>query len=333
MDTEEQFCNVRSVMTRLVSAQGGLHESASYHLATGGQFLRARVVLQSSRALCLSDNAAVSMAAALEFLHNASLVHDDIQDGDPIRRGKPSVWKKYGVNSAVTLGDFFITLAFAAALEIETSAELKSALLNLMVQRTSETIRSQAHEMDLREGSAVTVSDYENVARGKTGSLLALAVEGPLVLSGARNELCRAANVAFTWFGLAYQIHDDVLDFLFETDQRQRDSLGQVACTNAVLVHCPAPVALRKDLALLTCDQSANNDDRRTHTISNAACSAVRHFFEACERSREAATALQDEIQQVLEEAISATSVSLRKVTNFMQENGVMRRTELARFK
>ena len=86
---EQQIPMVRSFMSRLAFEQVGLAESAKYHLGTGGQFFRAILALRTSRALGLSEAAAVPMAAALELLHNASLIHDDLQDGVRLGEGIP----------------------------------------------------------------------------------------------------------------------------------------------------------------------------------------------------------------------------------------------------
>jgi geranylgeranyl diphosphate synthase type I len=84
------------------------------HLASGGKRLRASLALCATRALGGSPCAGVAWAAACEMLHNASLVHDDLQDGDTLRRGQPTVWSRYGAAQAVNVGDLMLMLPFLA---------------------------------------------------------------------------------------------------------------------------------------------------------------------------------------------------------------------------
>ncbi|MCA9571733.1 MAG: polyprenyl synthetase family protein, partial [Myxococcales bacterium] len=78
---------------------------AREHLATGGKRLRARLALATMQALGGDRREAVPWAAAAEMLHNATLVHDDLQDGDAVRRGHPAVWARHGANQAINVGD------------------------------------------------------------------------------------------------------------------------------------------------------------------------------------------------------------------------------------
>ena len=89
-----------------------IDKMALYHLRTGGKRLRGRLALCAAKDQSVNPEQALLWAAACELLHNATLIHDDIQDNDPIRRGQPSLWKKFGVAQAINVGDFFIFKAF-----------------------------------------------------------------------------------------------------------------------------------------------------------------------------------------------------------------------------
>src|SRR5262245_18866186 len=98
-DLTDQIHCVQRLMQRLAHTDGKLGQSAAYHLNTGGKFLRVRLALSVCAALDVERKNAIYLAAACEFLHNASLVHDDIQDRDVQRRGQASVWHRYGLNT------------------------------------------------------------------------------------------------------------------------------------------------------------------------------------------------------------------------------------------
>ena len=93
-----------------------MNQMAQYHLDSGGKCLRGRLALAEGSSLDLADEDAMKWAMTCELLHNATLIHDDIQDNDPIRRGQPSLWKKYGVAQAINAGDFLIFRALCCLL-------------------------------------------------------------------------------------------------------------------------------------------------------------------------------------------------------------------------
>ena len=96
------------ILSRLPQAGEPLSFAAAHHFENPGKMLRARMVMRGAHLLSVDNAAAVRWAAAVELLHNASLVHDDICDGDKLRRGQQAVWAKFGRHVALTLGDWLI---------------------------------------------------------------------------------------------------------------------------------------------------------------------------------------------------------------------------------
>lgn len=307
---------VKAVMSRISKAEGELGESAKYHLDSGGHFLRASLIARTCCSLGIGESSTVSMGAALEFLHNASLIHDDVQDSDEVRRSQPSVWKKYGVNTAVSLGDFFITLAYLAAMEIDTPHEIKVSLLQLMAQRTLEVIRGQAREMDSRSLSRLAIDDYEEIARAKTGPLIALTMEGPLLLSGASYAILNAAKSALTWFGLAYQIRDDIQDYLSHKSIGNGDAERWSCSLNCVALCYSADVdsaSKLKPSGMDLLDSAPNAKQELIESLRQrvAIDTACIRFRNACDHSRAEAAALPTALRQIIEETVDAISISL----------------------
>ena len=112
--TGEALVRVEALMELLIGTQDPCAEMASYHMSTGGKRIRGRLALDSALALGVDPSGAVAWAAACELMHNASLVHDDLQDGDMVRRGHEALWVKYGREQAINAGDLLLMLPFVA---------------------------------------------------------------------------------------------------------------------------------------------------------------------------------------------------------------------------
>ena len=219
--------------------------AAQHHFAAGGGRVRARICLQVSFGLGLAEADALRLAVCCELLHNASLVQDDLLDRTALRRGQASIWALWGETVAVCTGDLMLAGAYAELAAIEQPGRLPALLLHVH-GRTREVILGQAAE---KSGPAPrTLAEYERLATGKSASLLALAVELPLLTvwgapanaeplwtgQDARRVDAQAALLtawrAATAFALAYQIADDLQDV---RQDRGEGSLNVVALLEA----------------------------------------------------------------------------------------------------
>lgn len=183
--------------------------AALYHIKTGGQRVRARLGLHASLALGQSIDDAITLATAAELLHNASLVHDDLQDRDCTRRGSPTVWAIYGDNIAICAGDLLLASAYRA-LSAYSDCQKLPELLMLAFDRTAAAIDGQCDDLSSLINSH-DLADYEKIATAKSGALLSLPIEFALVASG-RTDLTTHARSAAEAFAIAYQIADDLTD-------------------------------------------------------------------------------------------------------------------------
>lgn len=185
---------------------------ANEHLSTGGRRVRARLALDAAEALSVPVGAAVPWAAAVELLHNATLVHDDIQDGDRVRRGQPTVWVRHGSNQAINAGDLMLMLPWLAIAEAAVDEAIRFRLGAALAERAQRTVRGQVDEMDLLGGRRLDSATYMRVIAGKTGHLLAVPVEGAALLAGRSPADARALARPFEDIGLLFQLVDDVVD-------------------------------------------------------------------------------------------------------------------------
>ncbi|MEQ8403472.1 MAG: polyprenyl synthetase family protein [Oceanicaulis sp.] len=181
-------------------------DAIDHHLAAGGGRTRGRTALSTGLALGLSETVSLAIAAGCELLHNASLLHDDIQDRDTLRRGRPAAWTIFGEASALLAGDAMISAAYAALAE----APRTGVLIAHAHRRVAETIAGQARDLDAG-GRALSLQAYEAAASAKSGPLFALALELPLLAAGCEADTRRAGEAAHR-FALAYQMNDDLAD-------------------------------------------------------------------------------------------------------------------------
>lgn len=182
------------------------------HLATGGKRLRARLALATVQALGKPRELGIPWAAAAELLHNATLVHDDIQDGDPMRRGRPAVWSRHGVNQAINVGDLLLMLPYRAVHHLEVDDGVKWALSNALSSYAEDVVRGQSEEMGLLPHCRFDWEGYRGAAEGKTAGLFALPVYGGARIAGCTHEEANGMAKEMRSIGLLFQIADDVLD-------------------------------------------------------------------------------------------------------------------------
>ncbi len=195
------------------------------HIAGGGKRFRARLALQAVQALGDRDTDGIAWAASCELLHNASLIHDDIQDGDRFRRGKEALWVRHGAAHAINAGDLCISLAFAVIGSVPTSDAQRWQLANLLACSTRRIVEGQAAEMRLLlTGAIPTWHDYASCVEGKTSALFSLPIEGAALIAGRSVEDAAALGDAFRPLGVLFQIQDDILDLYGKNGRDQSGS-------------------------------------------------------------------------------------------------------------
>ncbi len=196
------------------------------HLATGGKRLRARLALAAAAALDVDLRDASGWAAACELLHNATLIHDDLQDGDTTRRGRPTVWAAHGMAQAINAGDLMLFLPTLAIERIAVSEAVRYRLAVSLARHACEVVRGQSSELELKHlfGTRELTSGYERCIRGKTAALFVLPVEGAALLAGFEPLAAREIAWAFDDAGLLFQIQDDVLDLYGDKGRNETGS-------------------------------------------------------------------------------------------------------------
>ncbi len=178
-----------------------------------GKRIRPLLVLLSTAAAGGDWKKALPAAAAVELIHNFSLIHDDIQDNSPIRRGRATVWIKWGIPQAINAGDLMFTLAFYSLdhlreqIPIEQSVIAGEVLHNAIIHLT----RGQYLDLSYETRKEIKIDDYWPMVGGKTAALLSASVEiGALVAGVTENRKNHFRQFGYL-LGLAFQAWDDWL--------------------------------------------------------------------------------------------------------------------------
>lgn len=157
---------------------------------------------------------ALPAAAAVELLHNFTLIHDDIEDRDERRRGRPTLWTLWSVPQAINAGDALFTLAYRAMLTL-TTRDVPPARVITALERFTETTlhitEGQCYDLDFEERHTVTEATYLTMIGGKTAALIGLACELGGIVAGASPARQAALRGFGEALGMAFQMEDDLL--------------------------------------------------------------------------------------------------------------------------
>ena len=184
-----------------------LRELFLYHLKSGGERNRAKLAIFAGNALNLPNFKTLNIASSCEMIHNASLLHDDIQDGDTHRRGREAAWSLYGINNAMCGGTIMLSAAYALIAQIE---EYTAELVQHMHERIANLISGQIADLS-HDNQKSSIDNYINIATQKSGSLLSLPLE-LIMIASCNYSSVTVARKAGESFAIAYQIFDDLRD-------------------------------------------------------------------------------------------------------------------------
>ncbi|MFT5102565.1 MAG: geranylgeranyl diphosphate synthase type II [Candidatus Latescibacterota bacterium] len=187
-----------------------LYEPVKYILTLGGKRLRPVLTLMTADFFADEFINAMNAALAVELFHNFSLIHDDIMDNAPLRRGQITVHEKWDINTGILSGDVMLILAYQL---FETySAELFQQLAKLFSKTAIEVCEGQQYDVDFESRSDVTLPEYIKMIDYKTAVLIGAAMKMGAIVAGA-SESCQDGIYDFGRnLGIAFQLQDDYLD-------------------------------------------------------------------------------------------------------------------------
>jgi geranylgeranyl diphosphate synthase type II len=187
-----------------------LYAPIKYTLELGGKRIRPILVLMGCNLFNDDISAAMPQAIAIEFFHNFTLIHDDIMDDAPVRRGKPTVYKKWNGNTAILSGDTLFAMAYQYAQKADP--DILGDVLSVFSQTAVEVCEGQQLDLDFEERNDVTVNEYLEMIRLKTGVLLAASLKiGAIIGRGPKEDVENLYKMGEA-IGMGFQLEDDYLD-------------------------------------------------------------------------------------------------------------------------
>ena len=187
-----------------------LYEPIKYVLDLGGKRIRPILMMLSYNLYKENPKTILSSACALETYHNYTLLHDDLMDEAPLRRGQQTVHTKWNNNQAILSGDSMLVLAYERLAQVDTKH--LQAVLNLFTETALQIGEGQQYDMEFEHRNDVTVDEYIEMIRLKTSVLLACATKMGALLADASAEDAEHLYKFGEQIGLAFQLQDDYLD-------------------------------------------------------------------------------------------------------------------------
>jgi len=187
-----------------------LYEPIAYSLSIGGKRLRPALCLLACGMFNRQIDKAIDPAVGIEIFHNFTLVHDDIMDKAPIRRGNPTVFKKWNPNIAILSGDTMMAMAYEFIMK--APEELRNKVFTAFNKTVIEVCEGQQHDMNFETRPDVTIADYIEMIRLKTAVLLAASLKIGALIGGAMDHHADKLYSFGENIGIAFQLKDDLLD-------------------------------------------------------------------------------------------------------------------------
>lgn len=196
-----------------------LYDPIEYIFSAGGKRLRPILTMLACESIGGDPEQAAGCGAALEILHNFTLVHDDIMDRSPLRRGRETVHVKWDEASAILSGDVMMGIAYRLLINEIKDSPRGMEIMSRFTQGLIDVCEGQAHDLEFQQKSIVSMEEYLTMIEMKTARLIELsAVIGGLYANATQLQVT-ALNTYSYHLGIAFQVQDDILDLLSENKE------------------------------------------------------------------------------------------------------------------
>lgn len=194
--------------------------------AKRGKRLRPRILLTVADSEGADPDDAFGAAAAIELLHNFSLIHDDIEDGDEMRHGRPTLWVRHGIPLALVAGNAMSSLAYLTLIDGSPalSRPTVAAMLRCLQLAHYSMCEGQSFDIGFETALHVSFDEYVRMIAGKTAALLAASCELGALAAGTSAEGATAYGAVGRAYGLAFQVRDDILGAWGRTEETGKPS-------------------------------------------------------------------------------------------------------------
>jgi geranylgeranyl diphosphate synthase type II len=222
----------------IAQAPIGLYEPLRYFLAIGGKRIRPILVLLAARIFNNQRQEVMNQALAVELFHNFTLIHDDIMDNAPLRRGLTTIHEKWNLAQGILSGDVLMIVAYQYL--VRTDAKHIASLMQSFNKMAIEVCEGQQMDMDFERREDVSLPEYIEMIRLKTSVLLGCALEIGAIISDA-SEADRKNLYDFgVNIGLAFQIQDDILDVYGDAEKFGKQVGGDIICDKKTFLYLTA---------------------------------------------------------------------------------------------
>ncbi|MFN4075498.1 MAG: polyprenyl synthetase family protein [Cloacibacterium sp.] len=203
-----------------------LYEPMNYIISHGGKRLRPIMVLMANELFGGNIEKAIKPALAIEFFHNFTLIHDDIMDDAPLRRGKPTIHTLHGINIGILSGDALLIKAYQFFEDLEP--ELFKECIKIFSETGAVLCEGQQMDVNFETMKNVTYDDYIEMITNKTGVLSAASFQIGALIAGAKKEDAELLYNFGKHIGIAFQIMDDYLDVFGNVEQFGKKHAGDI---------------------------------------------------------------------------------------------------------
>lgn len=228
------------------AAPGTLYDPCRYLLGIGGKRIRPVVCLMAAELFGEIHEDAWHAAAAVELFHNFTLIHDDIMDKAPLRRGQPTVHHKYGLTTGILSGDVMCIYAYDELAKVSKSLP---QMMHVFNRTAIEVCEGQQLDMDFETRKDVSIDEYIHMITLKTSVLLACSLKMGAISGGALGDNANKLYEFGKDMGIAFQLQDDYLDAFGDTDKLGKQNGGDI-------------LANKKTCLLITAMEKANDAQR-----------------------------------------------------------------------
>jgi octaprenyl-diphosphate synthase len=206
---EPDFQAVNKFIVEQLYSNVPLVENIGHYIVdAGGKRLRPLLVLLAARACGIRNEQHIPMAAVVEFIHTATLLHDDVVDMSTLRRGRPTVNAEWNNPSSVLVGDFIYSRAFQVLVQIGNMQ-----IMEIMADTTNRIAEGEVLQLISKTNTDVSESTYSQVIQSKTAILFQAAAQCGAILGGADEQQCDLLKRFGNHLGIAFQLIDDALDY------------------------------------------------------------------------------------------------------------------------
>lgn len=281
----QQILETEIAKLKYPNVPASLYEPITYILSLGGKRIRPILLLMAAELFTDRLEEATKVAMAIEMFHNFTLVHDDIMDKAPLRRGKTTIHEKWDENTAILVGDVMM---------VETNKHLSEAPLpvlkkvldvfNLIAQWVCE---GQQLDMEFEQRSDVSIDEYIEMIRKKTAVLLGGAMQLGAIVAGADDKNAELLYQFGENLGVAFQLQDDILDVYGDPEKFGKQVGGDIISNKKTYLHLKAKALINVDEADILLGEHQSNTDKvkavtllyNNYGIKELASTQMEHYL------------------------------------------------------